>query len=57
MRLPAGWGAEKASGWWELHHLTHEPCGFRTGMAYDLITNESDVRRIVYGHRCDGDGD
>jgi hypothetical protein len=53
MRLPSDWTAERASGWWELHHLTHESCGFRTGQAYDLICNESDVRRVVYGHTCD----
>ncbi|WP_158708365.1 hypothetical protein [Streptomyces sp. NRRL S-455] len=57
MRLPADWEADKASGWWSLHHLTHTPCGWRSGMAYDLITNESDVRRVVYGHTCDGDED
>lgn len=52
MRLPNDWTTQRASGWWELHHLIHEPCGWRSGLPYDLICNESDVRRVVYGHRC-----
>jgi hypothetical protein len=59
MRLPPDWTAERASGWWELHHLTHTPCGFRTHNAYDLIIEgpfgPSAVREVVYGHRCEGD--
>lgn len=57
MRLPSDWDAEKASGWWELHHLIHKPCGFRTVMAYDLIVNEQQVRPIVYGHTCENEDD
>lgn len=57
MRLPSGWDAERASGWWELHHLTHRTCGFRTGLAYDLICDEAKVRQIVYGHLCDDEQD
>jgi hypothetical protein len=58
MRLPSDWTAERASGWSEVHHLTHEPCGFRTGMAYDLWSSsgpfgESDARQVVYGHTCE----
>jgi hypothetical protein len=60
MRLPADWTAERASGWFEVYHLTHEPCGFRTDLAYDLLGSgpfgESDARRVVYGHTC-GDED
>lgn len=54
MRLPADWDAEPASGWWSLHHLIHKPCGARTGLAYDLIVNEAEVRSIVRDHSCDG---
>ena len=56
MRLPPDWSAERASGWWELHHLKHEPCGWRSSCVYDLWGEgdggERDVRRIVYGHEC-----
>jgi hypothetical protein len=61
MRLPADWSAEKASGWWALHHLVHDDCGFRTSQAYDLWGEgpfgEAAVRQLVYGHRCDTDED
>jgi hypothetical protein len=57
MRLPSDWTAEKASGWWSLHHLKHDPCGFETPNAYDLWGEgpfgENAVRQVVYGHRCD----
>lgn len=53
MRLPSDWDAEKASGWWQLHHLIHKPCGLRTGMAYDLICSEADVRRVIRDHQCE----
>ncbi|WP_165977647.1 hypothetical protein [Nonomuraea diastatica] len=36
MKLPADWETESGSGYWShLAHLTHKPCGFRTGMAFD----------------------
>ncbi|WP_306365363.1 hypothetical protein [Nocardia sp. CC227C] len=59
MRLPSDWTAERAPGWFEVHHLTHEPCGFTTGMAYDLWGTgpfgESAARAVVYGHTCDSE--
>lgn len=56
MRLPPSWDAERASGWWEIHHLVHTPCGWRTAMPYDLITQEKEVRSIVYSHECPDHG-
>lgn len=57
MRLPSDWEAERASGWWELHHLIHKPCGYRTHNAYDLVVDSNNVfgspRQIVYGHECE----
>ena len=57
MRLPDDWDAERASGWSELHHLLHKPCGFITLMAYNLWGSEpfgeSAARQVVYGHTCD----
>lgn len=55
MRLPHDWDAEKASGWWELHHLIHTNCGWRSSMAYDVICDEATVRQIVYRHECNND--
>jgi hypothetical protein len=55
MRLPSDWKAERASGWWQIHHLIHIPCGLRTGLAYDLVCNDADARQVVYGHRCGDD--
>lgn len=56
MRLPSDWEAERASGWWELHHLTHTPCGWTSFLAYDLVVDgpfgPSAVRQVVYGHDC-----
>jgi hypothetical protein len=62
VRLPSDWEARKAPGWWSLHYLKHTPCGWETGQAYDLWLDsgpfgESDARRVVYGHRCEGDTD
>ena len=57
MRLPSGWDTERASGWFELHHLTHEPCGHRTSRSYDLISDEREVRDLVYRHNCGEDGE
>ena len=58
MRLPADWVAEKASGWWSLHHLRHEPCGWTTTNAYDLWSSsgpfgEVEARQVVFGHECE----
>ncbi len=53
MKLPSDWTAERASGWWELHHLIHKPCGWRSGLAYDLVCNDAQARSVVYGHECD----
>lgn len=59
MRLPSDWSAERASGWFEVHHLIHEPCGMRTGLAYDLWGSgpfgENAARQVVYGHICGED--
>jgi len=60
MRLPPDWEAEKASGWWSLHHLIHKPCGMRTRMAYDPLSydlnhGEPAVRQLVYGHTCEAE--
>lgn len=57
MRLPSDWTTERASGWWELHHLIHEPCGFRTDVACDLWSTagpfgEQYARQVVYNHDC-----
>lgn len=57
MRLPSDWTAERASGWFELHHLTHGPCGYRTVRAYDLVLGEREVRDLVYRHNCGEDGE
>ncbi|WP_263170651.1 hypothetical protein [Streptomyces sp. SCSIO ZS0520] len=58
MRLPADWSASRASGWFSLHHLTHDPCGWTSRMAYDLWAErgpfgEADARQVVYGHSCE----
>ncbi|MGI5286667.1 hypothetical protein ACQEVF_25465 [Nonomuraea polychroma] len=57
MKLPADWTAEPGTGYWShLAHLTHTPCGWRTGMAYDLVcesNNPVSPRAVVYGHRCE----
>lgn len=57
MQLPHDWKAHKASGWWNLHHLEHVPCGWTTPFAYDIQAygpfGESDARRVVYGHTCE----
>lgn len=61
MRLPSDWSAIKASGWWSLHHLKHEPCGWTSHNAYDLWATsgpfgEAAARQVVYGHDCDEAG-
>jgi hypothetical protein len=53
MRLPRDWSAERSPGYGEFHYLTHDTCGWRSSRPYDVILNETDVRRIVYGHRCE----
>lgn len=60
MRLPSDWEAERASGWWEVHHLIHTPCGWRSHNAYDLIINSElfgaqQAREVVYNHECNRD--
>lgn len=60
MRLPADWEAESSGGYFpHLAYLVHTPCGFRTGMPYDLWGHspfgEADARQLVHGHRCDPD--
>lgn len=57
MRLPSDWEAEPGGGYFpHLRHLIHTPCGFRSGMPYDLWGSdpfgEGDARRLVYGHSC-----
>lgn len=58
MRLPPDWEAESGGGYFPyLAHLTHTPCGFRTGMVYDLHGidpnyGEAAARRLVYSHEC-----
>lgn len=57
MRLPSDWSTERASGWFELHHLSHEPCGYRTSNCFDLISSEREVRDLVARHHCGDDGE
>lgn len=58
MWLPKDWSAERASGWWELHHLIHESCGFRSTNAYDLVLDVDPfgrrmARELVFTHECE----
>lgn len=53
-RLPNGLHAERASGWWALHHIVCDRCGWRS-RAIDAICDESEWRRTAYGHRCEED--
>lgn len=56
MKLPPDWEAESGGYSRHLIHLIHTPCGFRTGMVYDLnglgSFGESDARMVVYNHQC-----
>lgn len=52
MKLPSDWTAERASGWWVLHHLVHKPCGWRNPLAVDVVLDDRQTRQIVYGHEC-----
>lgn len=59
MRLPPDWDAENNNGMFQYQvNLIHEPCGFRTGGTFDLLSydphyGEPAVRRVVYGHTCE----
>lgn len=61
MRLPSDWETDGGGGFFpHLAHLVHIPCGFRTGMPYDLWGSdpnfgESSARRVVGFHQCDPD--
>lgn len=53
VRLPDDWATERGSGWWELHHLVHTRCSWRSGHAYDFASDGQIIRSIVYGHECE----
>lgn len=61
LRLPGSpiwhydWTAERASGWWEIHHLVHESCGWRSWRAFDFIHDGDlqQVRIIITNHTCE----
>lgn len=55
--IPQGWTTQKASGWWEFHHLIHEPCGYRSHNAYDLVLDlnfggRREAREVISSHEC-----
>lgn len=54
--LPMGWLAEPTPGWPELAAIVHEPCGWRSELAYDLARDEdcAPVLYIIAGHLCTG---
>ncbi|MUN41497.1 hypothetical protein [Actinomadura litoris] len=54
MRIPSDWRAERASGWFELHTLSHIPCGWNTGRCFDLLGDASEVQVIFFRHNCAG---
>lgn len=54
MRLPNEWEADRAPCYGEVHYLTHSPCGWRSPRPIDVVLDESQARRVVYGHRCEG---
>jgi hypothetical protein len=51
--LPSDWTADRTPGYGEVHYLTHTGCGWRSSLPYDLICNETAVRRVVYFHVCE----
>ena len=56
--LPDDWETVRASGWWEIHHLIHTPCGYRTTNAFDLVLDleyggRRDAREVVFSPECD----
>lgn len=60
MRLPPDWTGEATNGYFpHLVNLVHTPCGFRSGMAYDLWGSEpfgeAAAVALVYGHECEPD--
>lgn len=55
--LPDDWQAHRASGWWELCHLEHTPCGYTTTNAYDLVLDtgifdRNAAKTVVWTHEC-----
>lgn len=63
MKLPDGWDAEPSNDpSTNLVHLVHTPCGFRTSAGCDLRSTTGPfgsvvAAALVYGHRCDGEGE
>lgn len=52
MKLWPGWKSLRALGWWEVHHLEHDECGWQTHRVFDFIKSEdcADARRLMAGH-------
>lgn len=55
--IPEGWEADRRSGYGEVHHLTHTPCGWTTSNAYDLVLDGSafgrrQAQQVVWNHIC-----
>lgn len=53
--LPKGWVYERGSGWWEIHHVVHEACGFRSWSCYDLCRDEDrrNMWQLIDAHECE----
>lgn len=54
MNLPEGWRFERASGWWQIHHLVHE-CAFRTANCFDTCRYEDrqQILQVIDNHNCE----
>lgn len=53
--LPSGWLAEPGRGWPEIYCIVHEPCGWRSALAYDFERPEDQARieDIISDHVCE----
>lgn len=53
MPLPNGWTSERASGYFDVAHLIHERCGWRSAIAYDLVLDRPGVTSTIGSHECE----
>lgn len=52
MRIPDGWSAERWPGYFEVHTLVHDACGFRSERRYDVLLDSAGARECITDHEC-----